>query len=310
MLGNNNVLMDSNSGIDIRPYITSHGQEYIDTGFIPNQDTRVVIKAGNYPAHENDSVCLFGARSAVGASDSYGFITSAGSPDYYRSDYFGENLSVGSSYSFTEPFIIDKNKNVTYINGTQVIEAEYKQASGSRTMYLFAYNTGGAPGTPTDGVQIYYCKIYDNGSLIRDYIPCRDPDGVACFWDNIAKEYVYNAGSGEFTDDQTPEITSITGTFNGFPSGTFYRVTLNYSSVDGLKSIRLSSTSTLNDIKPDTIITLRAAMAYNYLVADYSGGCEQLFQEQTNNEHGPSMGYGVVAAFYVNDDFTLNAYNS
>lgn len=304
MLGNNNVLIDSNSGIDIHPYITSHGQEYIDTGFIPNQDTRVVIKAGNYPAHENESVCLFGARSAVGASDSYGFITSSGSPDYYRSDYFGENLSVGSSYSFTEPFIIDKNKNVTYINGTQVTEAEYKQASGSRSMYLFAYNTGGAPGTPTDGVQIYYCKIYDNGTLIRDYIPCRDPDGVACFWDNIAKEYVYNAGSGEFTDDQIPEITSITGTFNDFPTTAYLQVTLNYCSVDGLKSTRLAGSFTLDGIKPDTIITLSTDSARYYLVESHSGGCEQLFQRQTNNEYG--MSYGAVAAFYVNDDFTLN----
>lgn len=308
MLGNNNVLMDSNSGINIRPYITSHGQEYIDTGFIPNQDTRVVIKAGNYPAHENDSVCLFGARSAVGASDSYGFITSAGSPDYYRSDYFGENLSVGSSYSFTEPFIIDKNKNVTYINGTQVIEAEYKQASGSRTMYLFAYNTGGAPGTPTDGVQIYYCKIYDNGTLIRDYIPCRDPDGVACFWDNIAKEYVYNAGSGEFTDDQTPEITSITGTFNNFPSSIF-SVTLNYSSTDGLKSISLSGTSTINDIKPDTIIYLRARYAEIETVSDYSGGCEEIYQELLYNRSGSAYGSMCISIYYVSDDFILNSYS-
>lgn len=48
--------------------------------------------------------------------------------------------------------------------------------------------------------------ILNKNSPIADYLPCLDNNGVACMWDNIAGEYVYNDGTGDFAygDPITP----------------------------------------------------------------------------------------------------------
>lgn len=47
--------------------------------------------------------------------------------------------------------------------------------------------------------RVFSCRVYENGTLIRDCWPCYDPDGVACMYDRVQKKYRYNQGSGEFT---------------------------------------------------------------------------------------------------------------
>lgn len=50
----------------------------------------------------------------------------------------------------------------------------------------------------TNGMEIYSCRVYDSGVLIRDLWPCYDPGGVACLYDKVEKKYYYNQGTGEF----------------------------------------------------------------------------------------------------------------
>ena len=47
-------------------------------------------------------------------------------------------------------------------------------------------------------MKLFSCQIYDNGTLIRDYLPCLDKDGVACLYDKVSETYFYNQGTGEF----------------------------------------------------------------------------------------------------------------
>lgn len=41
---------------------------------------------------------------------------------------------------------------------------------------------------------MYYFKIIQNGVLVRDFIPALDPDGIACFYDNVTKTFFYIHG--------------------------------------------------------------------------------------------------------------------
>ena len=43
------------------------------------------------------------------------------------------------------------------------------------------------------------CKIYDNGTLVRDFIPCKNASGVIGLWDDVNSAFYQNAGSGTFT---------------------------------------------------------------------------------------------------------------
>ena len=42
------------------------------------------------------------------------------------------------------------------------------------------------------GIRFYWLKIYNKGILVRNYIPCVDQDGVACFYDLVARKPYYN----------------------------------------------------------------------------------------------------------------------
>ena len=66
-------------------------------------------------------------------------------------------------------------------------------------MYLFNADVNNSDDYSGYSGKIYYCQIYDNGTLVRDFWPCYDPDGVACLYDKVEKKYYYNAGTGAFT---------------------------------------------------------------------------------------------------------------
>lgn len=64
----------------------------------------------------------------------------------------------------------------------------------NKTMLLFARST------ITDGVSIrlYYLKIYDGGTLIRDYLPYVTEDGEYGLYDKVTKQFYGNITNGVF----------------------------------------------------------------------------------------------------------------
>lgn len=46
---------------------------------------------------------------------------------------------------------------------------------------------------------IYYCKIYDGDTLVRDFIPKYDAEGKPKLYDNVSNTYFENKGTEEFT---------------------------------------------------------------------------------------------------------------
>jgi hypothetical protein len=65
-------------------------------------------------------------------------------------------------------------------------------------MNIFAIHR---PGGAMPGLvgSIYYFKIYDNGTLVRDMVPARrNSDGVLGMYDTVTNTFFTNAGTGEF----------------------------------------------------------------------------------------------------------------
>lgn len=49
------------------------------------------------------------------------------------------------------------------------------------------------------GVRISRCKLYDNGTLIRDYVPViREEDNLVCMYDLVEQKFAIPSGSGSF----------------------------------------------------------------------------------------------------------------
>lgn len=183
-------------GIELLEYIESSGTQWIDTGFYANQDSRIVceclattpIPTFYFP---------FGARTSL----SYGF-DSALTPTQVFYHYGGYNTFQNFSYTASR-ITIDANQNTcSFItaSGSTSITFEKHNFSTQYPVFLFSLNESGASiGTSYAWRgRIYSCQIYDNGTLVHEYLPAKDTGGVICMYDNVEKEYIYNAGTGEF----------------------------------------------------------------------------------------------------------------
>lgn len=48
-------------------------------------------------------------------------------------------------------------------------------------------------------MKLYYCKIWDNGSLVRNFVPCKNTSGILGLYDIVNNVFYTNAGTGTFT---------------------------------------------------------------------------------------------------------------
>ena len=184
-------------------YIQSSGTQYIDTGFKPNQDTRVEI-ACVFNAQATAS-WLFGARAGTYVN-TFNFLTNSGD---YRSDY-GNGVG-GTPFSLQSgEFHLDKNGPATYINSVLKDQGAQQEFTSSYNLYLFANNNSGNV-QGRCAARIFSAMIYDGENPVRDFIPCKSPSGEIGFYDIVTAEFYGNAGSGVFTagpevgDDPEPD---------------------------------------------------------------------------------------------------------
>lgn len=190
-------------------YIESNGTQHIDSGFKPNNNTRVVMDFKPTEAYSSMNA-YFGARDTS---------TSSTAPNQYvlwnngakslRSDYFKTNVSLTIANLLTRK-IADKNKNVTTVDGVTATNTA-NTGQCSYNMLLFAVNNAGTPDYKTK-IQLYSCQIYDNDVLVRDYVPVVVTNGDVGMLDRITEVFYGNAGTGVFIagpEVETPPAQQI-----------------------------------------------------------------------------------------------------
>ena len=177
-------------------YIQSNGTQYINTGVNPDQDTRVVADLQPIAV----SICgIFGARIAKEtACFMLWQVDQTTIEDNYGSD--ATRVSVPST---TTRVLVDKNKNqLSY--GNTIFTAAEETFSCNYPMALFGVNSGGVIDNRRVSMRLYSCKIYDNGALVRDYLPCINPSSEIGLYDLVGKKFYENAGTGVFTAGYQP----------------------------------------------------------------------------------------------------------
>lgn len=184
-------------------YIQSSGTQYIDTGFIPNQDTRVVMETEFTIQGSNQF--LYGSRAG---EKSRSFCFNCYNTKY-RAHYNTSWLDYDTTVSYNEPFVIDHDKSVTTLNGEHIVTNTYAAFTCPYSLVLFAKNDGGTVGTFAKA-KLYSCKVYDNSTLVRDFVPAMNSDGTVGLYDTINDVFYTNAGSGTFTAGP-----SVTGPVEG-----------------------------------------------------------------------------------------------
>lgn len=171
-------------------YIQSSGTQWINTGFKPNQNTRAALTVDAKPS--TAAAWLFGARN--GNTDrTFGLLS-------YNSQYRSDYNNSTEEYSTVTPsgkFTVDKDKNVTKFNGTIGVTAKSGVFQCTYPMFLFANNNVGTA-AGFGSFKLYVCKLFDNGNLIRDFVPCVDPTGNAGLYDLVGGKFYGNTGTGVF----------------------------------------------------------------------------------------------------------------
>lgn len=185
-------------GYTVLDYIGTTGSQYIDTGFIPNQDTRIDIVT--MPFDINDA-----------GANGVGFVPYGSAISYYQNAFecystqHSFEINYGNTFDFVgniAPFqkvTISQDKNVvtitvgtekySYIAMTNTFTAPY-------TMTLFA--THRATPLISGQMRIYSCQIYDNGTLVRDFVPCINANEEIGMYDKANKVFYGNAGTSVF----------------------------------------------------------------------------------------------------------------
>ena len=171
-------------------YIEATGTQYIDTGFKPNSNTKLEFKinfqgSGHFLAYDKNNRYGFYYDGNNFRYDRRTLTTTIGAfnagVDWYIEEYKG--VKIGTS----------PNSLTTYATDTTSF-------SVNQNFCLFAmcYNTDNNPSWFSKA-KLYYFRMYNNGTLIRDFIPCyRISDGVIGMYDVVGKTFYTNKGTGSF----------------------------------------------------------------------------------------------------------------
>lgn len=180
-------------------YIESTGTQYIDTDFKPKTTSRIQMRV--LPTKTVSSyTAFFGCRtdSSPTASDSFSFAATAATT--IRSDYFGTNQSATVSTILADT-IIDKKQNILTAYGQTITnKAKTSEQSSTNNLTIFALNTASKNEISYYiSMKLYYCKIWNNGSLVRNLIPAKNSSGILGLYDIVNSVFYTNAGTGTFT---------------------------------------------------------------------------------------------------------------
>ena len=171
---------------------------YIDTGVALSAN----IKMGVVAAFGSTAYQLMGCyggsngRFDIGISNSGLFVTS-----------IGATTTRTAADTSVHEFVLDVPSAMVYIDGAGVPVGAFSVAIDGNVV-LFSRGRGDRT-PPLDftmsyskvNIKIYSCKIWDNGVLVRDFIPVRVGSGnaaVGYMYDRVTGQLFGNAGTGAF----------------------------------------------------------------------------------------------------------------
>lgn len=200
-------------------YIESTRTQYIDTGLIPKVTFKYKIK---YSLNSIENQTLFGSRTSGTYNTSRNQIyfnvnsNSLEGAKTYLLNIYGVNnvdLDIVPTQNVIVETPIIQNENCVLENAT-------------RPIYLFALNNQGSAGVLAK-TKMYYLQIYDNGTLVRNFVPVYDTETQKYgMWESVQGKFYGNAGTGDFkgsivgyTKVGSPTITD--GVVSGFSSANY-----------------------------------------------------------------------------------------
>lgn len=184
-------------------YLESTGTQYIDTGISPSPTIKWELKV-------------------MRPTSSYIYNGSFSSNQRFRIDdnSYGMDGAFWLAYpaiGATKTIIWDATVPEIYQDGIGS-GLKYTTFSNNFPIYLFAQNSGNSS-INFGKSRIYYSKIWDNGVLVRDFLPAISTEdghiGEPCLFDMVENKYYYNQGTGIFLTNLPESINNVNVTETG-----------------------------------------------------------------------------------------------
>jgi hypothetical protein len=180
-------------------WIQNDGTSYIqlDYALKGTSQIRMTAEASSWYSSSGKGIC--GARNSNG-SRMFQLLSLAST---VRADY-GNSGDAGNYYSFTltsGKHKFDFNNIKFSIDGTllKTFPTGYTDV-GSYNACIFCTNQGGTPNSPIANMKLYEWRVFTDGILISNAIPCyRIADTVIGLYDIVRDVFYTNAGGGSFT---------------------------------------------------------------------------------------------------------------
>lgn len=181
-------------------YLESTGTQYINTGFVNTLNTEFEITFQLTDAT--------GDRKIIGQGFKFGL------------GQINNKWRIVDNQWFQTSVATDTNRHTVYTdNGKYYIDSPLlanrasQKAAGTYPMLLFAVSSQNSvsPDGNCSKMRLYSCKIYDNGALVRDFIPVR-VGTEGCLYDKASGHLYENIGTGNFilgNDNTTSEYSEI-----------------------------------------------------------------------------------------------------
>lgn len=176
-------------------YLKSNGKQYIDSEVIASTTIITEVKCQSFVGNK----CIVG----MGTTASQRYQIYANTNMVYSVSVAGEAISFGS-VPITEVSTIklDPIAKKASINGIEY-DHPFDGTVQERSLWLFARNQTSNATNYYSTTNMWYCKMWDGGNLIRDFVPCyRKSDGAAGLYDLVTETFFTNAGTGEFSYEE------------------------------------------------------------------------------------------------------------
>ena len=173
-------------------YLESTGTQWIDTGVLAGQDIKI---EAHFYRDASPSQFAYGVRSGsttICCATGYGSTESISGYVRWGSTAYTAAIPPGD-------VVISQDKNGVVVNGraSAYTATQTVVSLTGYTIALFAAKNSATTVTANLYGKIYYCKIWDNGVLVRDFIPVRKGT-VGYLYDRVTGRLFGNAGTGDF----------------------------------------------------------------------------------------------------------------
>lgn len=174
------------TGYKLLEYIESNGTQWINTGIVPDKNTKVIM---DFQLTNPDSTnqCIFGV------------------PGQYSFRWYGPSSFFRANGSNSKNFPTSIDSNVRHIveqtGTTSTIDNTYSvtitaATSIKRKLGIFAMNQ--AKTAQFADVRLYSMQIYSSETMVRDFVPCKNSLGEVGLYDSVDNVFYSNSGTGTF----------------------------------------------------------------------------------------------------------------